>query len=447
MAMNFIELFNSSNMLVRLQDWMIEDVANSQILQFETDYRGFLEPGKHVVIARSGIVDHPTFRAVNWTDGANKVTTLRLKRDGYRPLDAALSTKATDLDKPMLRTYNTSSYSTAASPFEAQYRKLNDDGLYSAPSAADLQIVEVYPYASDCDPFDQSVLCGDYIKLYNPTDTIIDLDGFVLRTDSSSSSRTSSNTFALSGLLEPDTYLPVWQTDIGGRISLTNSGGYVWIEDVWGIEQYLATMTPYESAGTAEQGLSYARGIDGIWHWTATPMPTGANLLTDPATTLAECPEGKYRSPETNRCRNIEEVINSLATCDEGSERNPLTNRCRKIASSDAVLTPCKEGQVRSPETNRCKSIVSEVADLIPCNDGYERNPATNRCRKVQSAAAVKGAQFPVEPATVATGNTAGFWTLAGVVAAGAGYGIWEWRTEIASAVRSVLARVFWWRK
>ena len=213
------------------------------------------------------------------------------------------------------------------------------------------------------------------------------------------------------------------------------------------MKQYRNTMVQYDGAGTTEQGLSYAFGDDNVWHWTATPMPTGANLLTDPATTLAECPEGKYRSPETNRCRNIEEVINSLATCDEGSERNPLTNRCRKIASSDAVLTPCKEGQVRSPETNRCKSIVSEVADLIPCNDGYERNPATNRCRKVQSAAAVKGAQFPVEPATVATGNTAGFWTLAGVVAAGAGYGIWEWRTEIASAVRSVLARVFWWRK
>lgn len=446
-GMNFVEVFNSSNALVRLQDWTLEDTANAQTLQFETDYEGFLEPGKHVVIARSGIVDYPTFRAANWIDGASKVTTLRLKRDGYRPLDVALSTKTADLDKPMLRTYNSSSYSTAAAPFEAQYRKLNDDGLYSAPSAASLQIVEVYPYASDCDPFDPPVLCGDYIKLHNATNAPIDLDGLMLRTDSSSSSRTSSNTFTLSGVLEPGGYLPIWQTDIGGKISLTNSGGYIWVEDAWGIEQYLNTMVRYESAGTAEQGLSYALGDNDLWSWTSTPMPTSANSITNPAIVLGECPEGKYRNPETNRCRNIEEVINSLASCDEGSERNPLTNRCRKLSSSEALLTPCKEGQVRSLETNRCRSIVSEVADLIPCNDGYERNPSTNRCRKVQSATAVKGAQFPVEPTSVAAGNTAGVWALAGVVAAGAGYGIWEWRQEIGAGMRRLFAGAFWWRK
>ena len=260
----------------------------------------------------------------------------------------------------------------------------------------------------------------------------VSLDDLVLRTDSSSSSRTSSNTFALTGDLDPGAFYLVWLTDSGARISLTNSGGYVWLEDALGTNLYAPSMTEYEGAGSGEQGLSYALDPDGKWVWTTTPSPNGTNVITAPIEIIAPCPAGKYRNPETNRCRNIEEAINELTACNEGYTRNPLTNRCRKNTSSaTSSLTPCREGQVRNPETNRCRSIASEVASLVPCNDGYERNPATNRCKKVLGASVTK-AEYPVEPYATSGQGAGIWWGLAGVAAGALGYAVWEWRRELA---------------
>ena len=274
------------------------------------------------------------------------------------------------------------------------------------------------------------MLCGDYVKLYNPTATSILLEGLVLRTDSSSSSRTTSNTITLSEEIAPGGYYLVWQTDTGSRLSLTNSGGYIWLEDSYGLVRYESTLAHYESAGSSLQGYAYARDGNGDWQWTSTPMPESVNVITAPA--AAACEEGKYRNPETGRCRTLEETINALAACEEGYERSPTTNRCRKIASNETVLTPCREGQVRSPETNRCRSIASEVVDLLPCAEGYERNPATNRCRKVQSGE-VLSAAYPVEPYDQAATGSATLWVVGGIAALALSYGIWEWRREIGA--------------
>ena len=435
----YVEVYNTGKTLVRLQDWNIVDVQNARTLQIHTNFSGWLLPATHVVVSKSGVVANASFVIDGWdVDAASPspMTTLRLSHIGYRNQD--ISILAANYDRAMTRAYNTDSYSTAASPFVTGNRGLFDDGLYAAPVDAGVVVTEIYPYASSCSPFDSSVLCGDYIKLYNPTAGTIDLSDMVLRTDSGSASRTASNTFMLGGTLEPTEYRTVTKTDAGGRISLTNSGGYVWLEDTYGLTAYSETLARYESVGSALQGYSYALTSDGSWQWTSTPQPYGDNVITLPAE--ASCPDGKYRNPDTNRCRTLEDALGELMPCGEGKERNPETNRCRNIASTASTLTACKEGQERNPSTNRCRSIASAIAELLPCDEGYERNPTTNRCRKVRDTN-VLGAEYPVEPYKQEGVALATWWVVGGIAALAAGYGVWEWRREIGAGLARVLRR------
>lgn len=436
----YIELFNNSDELIDLTQWNIIDVANTRTFVMSTQVEnGYLRPETHIVASCDDVVGGATYTIENCGPTyssmlpLNTLTVLRLESDGYRSSD--LTIKAAGAQE--IRNFGVSSYLTSFT--EGSSRLLFDGGLYVAPVEPDgLVVTELYAYASDCSPLDDSVLCGDFIELRNMSSETIDLEGLVVRTDSSSSSRTSSNTFSLSGYLEPGEYLLVNETDDGGRISLTNSGGYVWLEDTWGLMTYSGLMTEWPSFGSSQQGLGYAL-YDDTWQWTASPTPGFANEITEPVVVLAACPAGKYRNPETGRCRSIEEAVNELSACQEGYERNPATNRCRKIASTTSTLVPCKEGYERNPATNRCRSIASAVAELIPCDEGYERNPATNRCRKVQ-ADAIPGAPFAVEQ--VAADVPAWQWWVGGAIAAGlAGYAIWEWRHEIAGIGRHLFKR------
>ena len=436
-----VEIYNASDAPVNLADWVLYAVlkdTSSHLIGAATVYEGWLLPGEHVVYASS---ETTTYQLI-----ANKQTGIVGSLEfrymgsgaGYK---AAVAPMKDQSDLAFFRTYTSTGYSSAAQPFaSAPARVFYDDGLYQAPADADgLQIVEVYPYGSDCAPNDESILCGDYIKLMNHGTEAIDLSGFALRTDSSSTSRTTANIFTLNGTLNVGEYSAVYKTDAGSMISLTNSGGYVWLEDAWGMMRFDSTITKYESAGVNEQGYAYALTQDNSWAWTTTPRPTGQNNITLPVVAVAECPEGKYRNPDTGRCRTIEEAVNALSICEEGYERNPVTNRCRKVATvASATLTPCLEGQERNPATNRCRSIASAVAELLPCEEGYERNPDTNRCRKV-SGSAMPSADFPVAPVKVAAYDTAGWWAFGAVLAVVVGYGVWEWRTEIAAVARRVL--------
>lgn len=384
-----LEVYNNSKALIDLRQWKLSlATANNQVREVATSSRftGYLQPSSHVVYSDS----YDSTYQINDTGTAAIITNIELKYTGqdknYRP--SSIVTVASDV--PMFRVYIVGGYSTSttASAFAAApIRTLYDDGLYSTPVLADgLRVVEVYPYASDCSILDNSVLCSDYVKLQNTSNADILLDDLVLRTDNSSSSRTVSNTITLSGSLAPGATSLVNMLDNGNKLSLTNSGGHVWLEDLWGLERYDDTVTAYLSAGSKDQGHAYAMNQIGEWQWTSTPQPYGENLITEPILALQECPDGKYRNPETGRCRTIEEAVNALAACDEGSERNPVTNRCRRIAlAGTSTLTPCLEGQERNPATNRCRSIAKAVAELLPCDEGYERNPATNRCRKVRS--------------------------------------------------------------
>lgn len=436
-----VEVFNSGDKPVDITKWSLELTTKDgtiRPLAVSPTHKGVLLPKEHSVISRGS---DTTFSFVSDKQLSPIVTiglTYQATDIAYKAATAAVKDTS---DVAFFRTYTTTGYSMAAQPFAASPgRVFYDDGLYQPPIApSTIKIVEVYSYASDCSPNDTSVLCGDYIKLANTSDQEIVVDDLVVRTDSSSANRTGSNTFTLAGSIKPHDVLLVAKTDDGARLSITNSGGYIWLEDAWGLTTYTDTMTHYDSATSAQQGFAYALTSAGAWQWTTTPQPLGQNVITDPVIPVAECPEGKYRSPDTGRCRTIEEAVNALSGCDEGYERNAVTNRCRKLpVAATATLTPCGEGQERNPTTNRCRSIATAVAELLPCDEGYERNPDTHRCRKIKEDT-IPEAAFPISPMKTSEKDTLGWWAFGAVATLAIGYGIWEWRQEIAGIARRVL--------
>lgn len=435
-----VEIYNQSNEPVDLSEWSLGVTAKDGMLyavDYTTSYAGQLLPGEHV----TATIDNSATYQLQYVS-VPTVATIELHcgdaSKNYRAVTAPIKDAS---DAPYFRTYTTTSYSTATQPFATTpYRPFYDDGLYvPLVTANDLRVVEIYPYASDCVPGDASVLCGDYVKLKNTGSHAVALDAYAVRTSYYGADRTASNTIMLYGNVEPGGTVVINTTNEGSKLSLTNSGGYVWLEDAWGLALYPETMQQYVAASADEQGYSYALALNGMWQWTTTPRPSGENVITEPVVSVAACPEGKYRSPETGRCRTIEEAVNALTACEEGYERNPTTNRCRKVVVATASeLTPCKEGQERNPATNRCRSIASAVAELLPCDEGYERNPETNRCRKVKTDS-VPSADFPVAPITSAGADASGWYAFATLGAIAAGYAIWEWRVEISGIYRKLL--------
>jgi hypothetical protein len=459
--LKFIEVFNDSDTLLDIVAWKITGVFSSgqrAELPVVQTKAGMLAPKAHVVVQVVSDVGGASYDSAVWSPAVTKGSLLvsleiTAKAAGWKTdvysLKSSGSGATTKYDEFWVRSQiSGESYTSTLSSFTATTPVVpHDDGLYEVPVAFPGKIVEVYPYSSECAPNDMSVLCGDFIKIRLDS-PYTDVSRFVLRTDSSSSSRTTSNTFYLSDTaydVTDEGYMTIAADGDGKRLSLTNSGGYIWLEDVYGMKLYDDTVTKYEAAGTDEQGYSWAIDSAGLWQWSTTPRPFGANTITVPIPDVVVCPAGKYLNPDTGRCRTLEEAVNALATCPEGQERNPITNRCRsKVTASAASLTPCGEGQERNPITNRCRSIASAVAELMPCDEGYERNPTTNRCRKVAgvSTTAGIGTEQAVETAKGGTWNV-WTWALVGVAVSGAvGYGIYEWRHELSRFGQSIAARL-----
>ena len=188
----------------------------------------------------------------------------------------------------------------------------------------------------------------EFIELYNPNDTAVDLSGYTLETGSS-----FSYGFEFDGLvIGPKSYLVVYAVDTD--LVLANGGGAARLLDPNGA---VLDSTIYEAAKTSEVWAL----IGGVWEFSNQPTPNAVNLAS-----VVSAEEGED---------------NGLKPCALGQFRNPETNRCKKIDSTAATLKPCGPGEFRNPETNRCKQLDSG-SSLKPCGPDQVRNPATNRCIK-----------------------------------------------------------------
>ncbi len=320
-------------------------------------------------------------------------------------------------------------------------------GWYEFPSAFSLKVLEILPNARNCSPLEEALDCGDYIKVFNPTNQPVMLDDFRIRNGYRGQNATASNTFTLSGQVLPGEHFTIISDASGRDIGLTTGGNHLWFEDVYGVHMYEESVMEYPSASSASlKGKSWAYNNElDEWQW-GTPSPEYAyNVFPEPevvvakaANALKPCNENQYRHPETNRCRLIASASSQLTPCRPGQERNPETNRCRSVNSGSTThLTPCRPGQERNPETNRCRSVAgASTSSLTPCGPGQERNPETNRCRLIREMPTVA---YGVEEVQEEIGAYMGWWAVVGAGVLAVGYGVWEWRHEIAHLARKAM--------
>jgi hypothetical protein len=227
--------------------------------------------------------------------------------------------------------------------------QLYTGGWYGGPPAGTngLQILEILANSNKCSPVDSDLTCGNYIKLYNQTDSEINLADYRLRTGHQGQSPGINNRFTWGQdimpeleeyILLPGEYFMLTTRNDGQPISVTTTGGFIWLEDAYGVKIYESTIVEYPSASSTTK-VGWAWAFDGkTWQWTMSPQPYGPNVF--------ELPPPKPAA-----------AGRSLVPCRPGQERNPETNRCRSTASAGSTLTPCRPGQERNPDTNRCRSV------------------------------------------------------------------------------------------
>ena len=258
---------------------------------------------------------------------------------------------------------------------------------------------------------------NEFIELHNPTDKDILLAGCSLKTSA------NNKEFHFGDItLGTGQYKAFYDSQTG--LTLPNSAG--------GRVTYFGAHSEQviEYPGGLKDNHAWAL-IEDSWLITDKITPDAANQVPSStivggkgASQLEPCPEGKFRNPETNRCKNIESD-NELKPCAPDQERNPETNRCRKIGGDSSTLKPCNPDQERNPETNRCRKIGGDSSTLKPCAPDQERNPETNRCRKIS------GSQS--NPLTnPAVGQAPLNYPILGITTVAAmGYGVFEYRHDI----------------
>lgn len=300
------------------------------------------------------------------------------------------------------------------------------------PENATLLITELLPNSASYDTG------NEFIEIYNPNDRAISLKGYNLQLGPSFS---KNYPLPADQTIAAKTYKTFSDSQTG--LVLPNSSGFVRLIAPAG--NAVSTTDIYSEPG---EDMAWAL-LNDVWQYTNQPTPSVTNLPSlaggsgggseGTITDLTSCPAGKYRNPETNRCKNIEDSSSSLTPCAADQVRNPATNRCRSIFSTTSSgLTLCSAGQERNPETNRCRKIgLTTASSLKPCVANEERNPATNRCRKKSTSSAAKAVK-DIESQTMAD---RGGWFLAGSASIGlAGYGVAEWRSEIGTGLRRISA-------
>lgn len=245
----------------------------------------------------------------------------------------------------------------------------------------------------------------EFIEVYNPNGEAIELNGYRIEVGPSF---TKSFTFS-DGVIQADSYMLIYDSVSG--ITLPNSSG-VSLRIIAPTGNMVSESNVYSNA---DDDVSWAL-LDDQWIYTNQITPGAANKpylessvneVEGTTTVYAPCPVGKYRNPETNRCRNIETAVSQLVPCDEDEYRNPETNRCRK-ASSATSLGPCPEGQERNPETNRCRQV-----SVLAGSDETELTTVTD---------------VAVESTEGAVNWTVIVLTLLGTL----GYMFYEWRSELS---------------
>ena len=461
---SYVELYNTSAEPVNMQKWELgftwsskadsqTVVTRSHRLLLGGEDKSYIAPNSYVVVSIGGAVNGASYSAeLDSGEAGQFISDIELRHENFNPYRIAIDDieLANTSEQPFkMRLGQTTTGYTSTGKYKLDERTtLYDNGLYLPRLAISALPVEIVANSRNCSPEDTSIECGDYVKFYNATNQPVDFEDTRLRVGYQGQSVNKSNAVQLSGVVQPGMYMTFSKDTEGHNLSVTNSGGFVWLEDKYGIVTYKNTITEYpDASSTTHKGEAWALDNASVWRWTM-PNPLGSNIFrpvetkqsVDTGDARVPCRTDQYRSEETGRCRSIVTGNSILKACQANQYRSAETNRCRNITTASTTsLTPCKPGQMRNPQTNRCRAIATVAnAQLKPCVEGKIRSPETNRCRNEDAAVLGEKVGFAVEK-TAATDNSAGIWALGIIGVLALGRGMWEWRFELLGFVHKAV--------
>lgn len=473
-SQEFVELTNISSETVNLSGWKIVYCSASGSTKRQlAEFQGQVQPGASILVVGQeylvpeGVVPDMMFESSSGMSASGGHVVIEnelgqeVDRFGWGSAEHAESQPHAKTETGFSYTrVNTTSGEVIdtdnnAGDFVALEPNPNGGGLepMDTPTYQAVMITELFP-----DPASpETDSHHEFIELYNPNEEAVALEGYILQAGSS-----FQYTYQFQEVvLGAKSYAVFYSAQTS--LTLANSTSRARVLDPTG--NILHETDTYQNVGESE---AWALDKNGFWNVTERPTPGSENeiYIYIPASAepsgdgFAPCAPGKFRNPETNRCKNIESDA-GLKPCNADQFRNPETNRCKLIASSSGGLVPCRPGQFRNPETNRCKSIATSSSSLKPCNtgqfrnpetnrckkiessdglvpckDGYERNPDTNRCRKV---AGVSTTNPLSQPAAATSSAHTGVIMLVALLATG--YGIYEYRQEIKGYLLKIASR------
>lgn len=255
------------------------------------------------------------------------------------------------------------------------------------PKCRTVEFSELYTYF-------EGTNAEQFIELFNRSEESAMLDGCALKY--------KNHIYALSGTIEANGFKAIYnKTELG--VALTKNPTSTNVLELIDVDETVVDVLTYTSG--QKKGVSLAMigfNSDGSEKWVQTyNLTPGAENIYQQFKT---CPIGKVINLETGNCVNETSLTSTLAACPEGKYRNPLTGRCKSYATTAS-------------------------SELKPCAEGYERNPDTGRCRKI---VVNDGADYALEPETfeektefIAMG------AIGATIAIGVLYIIYQYRAEI----------------
>lgn len=283
-VLRYVQLFNTSSQVISLDGWrMVSSTKPTPGTEYDYgELAGDMAPKSHILVALPDIFDRHALaltEVIDVSPGAS-VAGIVLRSPKTEYLDEVVSVPAitastireTASDASVFHVRRAPSTSTgntylSSFAFSANADQLMSDEFYFAPDSSAAEIVEIYPDAPACAPFESEEVCGDYVKLYNPTSDTIDLRHYRLRTGGYGQAISNTNATPLSGVMEPGHYMSF-------PISMSSSGSWVWIEDVYGTRSYPSSVASFPSStGYDHQAWSYDADSS-QWRWTSYPTPS-----------------------------------------------------------------------------------------------------------------------------------------------------------------------------
>lgn len=233
-----------------------------------------------------------------------------------------------------------------------------------------------------------------FIELFNRSDEKVELSKCFLRY--------KNKNYSLSGEVGANGFKVFYNVSEWGLSLTKNPASSNFLEIVDADGEIIDKLIYYSGQ---KKGVSFAMigyKSDGAENWVQTynVTPGAENSYQQ----FKTCPVDKVLNLETGNCVNATSLKSTLAACPEGKYRNPLTGRCKSYATTAST-------------------------ELKPCAEGYERNPETGRCRKIVKN---DGADYKLEPEVFEEkSDFVAIWAIVAVIGVGLLYILFQYRKEI----------------